>query len=506
MIQYDFENGLFPAAFKNADSHPWVNTTDDASTGTRCLKSGNQLVNRTNSSFYIIGDFQADDFICDYKISSESGWDYGHIIVDGVPIVSLVSGNVPWTTMPAYALTAGVHIIQFVYIKDNSTASGSDAFFIDNVFVPEFVDLSGDAEFFNTGIPAGWVNDATHPWQAGSKMQTPFTGVESATIADSQTSELVFTSDASAPAGAMFFVGCADSQPGDDYLKLFIDGTEVSSDSGRFYDSPNRGPNGHYQTVSAGSHEYKFVYTKGAASSAGSDTGYLWLFYEPGMTSSSIITAAGGVSAGDVVAAGGGAKTSISSGSAAPIGAAVVGGGIRSGIGAGSASANNSTANGSGGAIGAVVGAGDVVATLSSASGSGGISALASGGVVADAAVALSSGLKTISAGGDSVAIGAAAGGAGETVGFVSGAGAVVALQPSSVGYGVRAVRGVGSAASRDGSVSGAGWAYINGAGDVVAGAATARGNDIPIIFYQPEHPIYASGDDHKIYCSGGVA
>jgi len=284
MALYDFEDGLFPSVFKNADSQPWVNTTDDANGGTHALKSGNSGVDRSTSAFFIIGDFQAGNFTCDYRVSSEDGYDYAYIIVDGVAIVNNQSGNGAWTSMPAHALTAGVHTIQFVYIKDNSAQSGADAFFVDNINLPDFTDLSGQVEYFPSGVPAGWTNDATNPWQSGSKMQTPFAGVESATIGDSTSSTLIYNSDASSPAGAVFFHGRADSEAGDT-LKFYIDNVEVYSDEGTAYDNPDHGPIGYYGTVTAGSHEYKWIYSKNASGSAASDTGYVWAFYEPGLSS-----------------------------------------------------------------------------------------------------------------------------------------------------------------------------------------------------------------------------
>ena len=281
MIMYDFEDGLFPSDFKNSTSHPWVNTTDDSNGGTHCLKSGNLNVGRTTSAFYIIGDFKSGNFICDYRISSEQDYDFGYIIVDGVAIVDLQSGDGSWVTMPAYNLSAGIHTIQFIYVKDNSTNSNSDSFFIDNITLPDFTNIANKVDFFDTGVPSGWVNDPAKPWKAGSKMQTPFAGIESADILDNESSTIKYISSQNSKSGKVFFFGCADSEAGDQ-LKFYIDGVEVYSDEGRFYDSPNRPPKGYFGSVSTGSHEYKWAYSKNSSGALASDTGYVWGFYEPG--------------------------------------------------------------------------------------------------------------------------------------------------------------------------------------------------------------------------------
>jgi len=91
------------------------------------------------------------------------------------------------------------------------------------------------------------------------------------------------------PLVACFFGGYADSEVNFDFFKLFIDNVEVYSDSGRLT-VDKRALLGHYQSVTSGTHEYKWTYSKDGSGDSGADSGFLSYFYEPSFTS------AGGIS------------------------------------------------------------------------------------------------------------------------------------------------------------------------------------------------------------------
>jgi len=282
MPLYGFENFLFPAEFKNADNYAWVNTGDDAFNGARCLKSGNFQVDRSESSFYIIGDFYDGWFSCRYRVSSESGWDYAYIYVDGVPFVNGISGEGVWQTLAGIHLTPGIHVIQFSYVKDNSSSSGDDCFYIDNISLPNFTDKSSEAEYFGSPLSSNWTNDPVLPWETHNLAGWPFNGLKSGTTAIGQDSTLIYNSDSNSPPGVVYFLGMADSAAVDN-LKFFIDGVEVYSDAGQAFSSPTRGPAGYVGSVSAGAHEYKWVFTRTDTGNA-YNAGFLHSFYEPGMS------------------------------------------------------------------------------------------------------------------------------------------------------------------------------------------------------------------------------
>lgn len=280
MSTFNFENGLFPSSWKNADGLPWQVTTEESDGGTFSLASNNSITNRQISSCYIIGDFEAGDFDLRYMISSESNFDFGYVVVDGVAVLDHISGSVAWTTMPTHALTAGIHIIQFVYIKDNSSSSGTDAFYVDNVVLPLFTQIDNDIDYVDLSSTV-FSNSSTAPAVPATitgDRNTPFYGAEAPSSGSGDTL-LSYTSPADSPAGVMLFTGFANDGSGT--CKLFIDSTEVQSDTGSFFTSGGgglRAPVGHYQSVSSGSHLYEIKLSDGSDSRA-------YMFYEPSFAS-----------------------------------------------------------------------------------------------------------------------------------------------------------------------------------------------------------------------------
>jgi hypothetical protein len=234
------------------------------------------------SSIYIAGDFAAGDFDCFYKASSESGGnDVGYIIVDGVTVAS-DSGAGSWTAMTTQTLSAGVHFIQFVYTKDNSTNSNDDTFYIDDIVLPAFTEVNYE-DFPGGVVPSvgDWTNDATDPWQSSTGSTADINGLKSKTsLADDGTSTLTYVSSSGAPAGDVIMAGFADSESGFDIFQLKIDTVEVFSDSGNH--SAVRAPLGFFGSVTSGSHTYEFIYSKDGGGADSQDAGFVNLFYEPG--------------------------------------------------------------------------------------------------------------------------------------------------------------------------------------------------------------------------------
>jgi len=285
MPTFDFEDGLIPSEFRNSDERPWVDTTVTANGGTHSMKAG-AVSNSEMSSIFIFANFAAGDFDCDYRVSSESGFDRGYIIVDGVQIVN-ASGNGSWTAMPTQTFSAGVHFIQFVYTKDDGVSSNDDTFYIDNVVLPAITDISDLVEDFPGGaVPSRdeWVNDGTNPWQSSTGTPADIHGLKSKTsLANNGTSTLTYNSPTGSPAGVVFMAGFADSEQGFDFFKLLIDDVEVYSDSGEFFNEEEiRTPLGYFSTVTSGTHKYEFEYSKDGSALGGLDSGFLNLFSEPG--------------------------------------------------------------------------------------------------------------------------------------------------------------------------------------------------------------------------------
>lgn len=289
MPTYDFEDGLVPTVFLQQNLTPFTNSTDGAPpSGTRTFKSG-LISDNEITWFCIFGDFDAGDFDCDYKISSESGFDYGYILIqDGTSSTQIiqVSGAGSWSSIPTQTLSAGIHLIFFCYIKDNGASSGDDAFYIDNLTVPSFTDLKSKLETFPSGVPGGWTNDATNPWVLDSQVN----GIKSPTIADSVLTQVSYSSPSSSPAGNMYMISFADSELNFDFLTLDINASQVYSDSGQFFNnsaSTLRAPLGHSQAVSSGTVDYDFKYETDGGLQQGTSAGYVILFFEPSFNAAS---------------------------------------------------------------------------------------------------------------------------------------------------------------------------------------------------------------------------
>jgi|GEM_PF-5137546 len=87
-----------------------------------------------NIKFYVKVAPGGGDLQFRYKVSSEPGWDYLHVEVDGNRILD-ESGEIPWTQSGLYSLSEGVREIDFWYSKDGGVSVGLDAAFVDNISI-----------------------------------------------------------------------------------------------------------------------------------------------------------------------------------------------------------------------------------------------------------------------------------------------------------------------------------------------------------------------------------
>ena len=161
-----FEGGSTNLAGWNAPAaYPWSVSTEQPYEGSYCLRSVQYTSHNMKSDMSInINVASADSVSFYYRVSSESGWDKFHFLIDSVSQMN-ASGDVEWTRA-SFPLTAGSHILTFRYAKDGSVNSGSDCAWVDNVVLPHsshpasFVDqviCSADT----TGLPAVAVSGNT---------------------------------------------------------------------------------------------------------------------------------------------------------------------------------------------------------------------------------------------------------------------------------------------------------------------------------------------------------
>ncbi|MDK2812721.1 MAG: hypothetical protein PWQ78_931, partial [Petrotoga sp.] len=67
----------------------------------------------------------------DLKVSSEEGWDFFYLYIDG-DLKYSDSGETGWYTV-SLPISDGVHEITFAYVKDGAVSEGDDTAYIDNV-------------------------------------------------------------------------------------------------------------------------------------------------------------------------------------------------------------------------------------------------------------------------------------------------------------------------------------------------------------------------------------
>lgn len=209
-----------------------------------------------------------------YSVSSEANYDFLTFYVDGVQ-KGKWSGTVTWT-QATVAVTAGTHTFKWVYSKDSSVSSGSDTAWVDDIVFPTVSSnppppTNTKNEGFETGtlnylplITSGnglWTAKTTTRHSGTYAAEAPFS------IIDNQSASMESTINCAA--GTMSFWYSVSSELNYDYLRFFIDGVQKGQWSGSV------GWNQISLPVTAGSHTFKWSYTKDGSVSSGSDTAWV---------------------------------------------------------------------------------------------------------------------------------------------------------------------------------------------------------------------------------------
>ncbi|MDO4568188.1 MAG: S8 family serine peptidase [Clostridia bacterium] len=121
---------------------PWIVYQDYA-------MSGNAGVSSSSSYVTLTVNLNAGDTLTfDYSVSSESNWDFFIFTVNNAEVIKQ-SGIVAWTTYTYTAATSGSYVFRWNYTKDGSVNSGSDAAYLDDVFITGdglVGDINGDGD------------------------------------------------------------------------------------------------------------------------------------------------------------------------------------------------------------------------------------------------------------------------------------------------------------------------------------------------------------------------
>ena len=116
--------------FYNRGIRPFVVSTVDPHAGPSCLAVPESLADSESCRVQTtVSGRNGVRFW--WKVSSESGWDYLCLYLDGV-LQQRISGAVGWTQVN-FALPPGTHTLTWAYIKDASDSAGADCAWLDKV-------------------------------------------------------------------------------------------------------------------------------------------------------------------------------------------------------------------------------------------------------------------------------------------------------------------------------------------------------------------------------------
>ncbi|UUU21725.1 alkaline phosphatase D family protein [Streptomyces sp. DSM 40750] len=130
----DFEDATLNITITNGGNLPWLRTNAQAHTGSWSLRSG-AISNNQTSDAHVTVPAGASTLTFWYRTSSEpsgAGFEGDRllVLVDGVQVLR-AQGAVGWTQ--ATVSVSSTSSVTFRYAKDNSTATGEDAVYIDDL-------------------------------------------------------------------------------------------------------------------------------------------------------------------------------------------------------------------------------------------------------------------------------------------------------------------------------------------------------------------------------------
>nr|WP_147665148.1 fibronectin type III domain-containing protein [Candidatus Prometheoarchaeum syntrophicum] len=125
----------YALSFTTGGDADWFSQTTTTYYGGDAVESGN--IDDDQSTWIETAVNGAGSLQFWYSVSSESGWDYLNLYIDGVLSGLSISGTVPFTEF-TQAISEGLHTIRWTYSKDGSVSDGSDCAWIDYIsWIPD---------------------------------------------------------------------------------------------------------------------------------------------------------------------------------------------------------------------------------------------------------------------------------------------------------------------------------------------------------------------------------
>lgn len=134
----DFVN----AAWRTGGDGSWMQQVDSNHDGTDAAESGD--IDDNQDSWIEMDVDGPGDLDFWWKVSSESGYDYVRIYIDGALQSGSIAGDSGWQELQL-TLSGGPHTVRWSYEKDGAVSVGSDAAWLDDVrWTPDKDDRDGD--------------------------------------------------------------------------------------------------------------------------------------------------------------------------------------------------------------------------------------------------------------------------------------------------------------------------------------------------------------------------
>ena len=190
----------------------WEVGRDSSSEGSCSLKSvspGDSPANlfTQRSQIQYVGTFVAGNVTFDRRVSSEAGWDCFRFIIDGIQqnvggsCTATqggsgaggigASGDVAWGSV-SIPITAGQHTLVWSYEKDDSTATGEDAAWIDRLVMPLAGLAQATLSVTRNGSGSGSVTSSPAGIDCGATCSASFSGAPVVTLTAASASGAYF--------------------------------------------------------------------------------------------------------------------------------------------------------------------------------------------------------------------------------------------------------------------------------------------------------------------------
>lgn len=251
----------------------FTRTNEQAFAGEYSATSTNQDHSSTSSYSVQLSGNSEFTYSFNYKVSSESGWDFLSFYINGER-QERWSGEQDWAQWEG-TLVGGDYTLLWEYSKDSSVSQGDDKAWIDDVVIAGEQEVyRPDGQIapinidFSDGVPGNWVNNPTHPWVI--EENNGFDGgssLASAQINDGQASDISVTSIFSEQ--TLSFAYKVSSEEGYDFLRFYVDGELNESWSGEIDWQQ------HNVEITAGEHTLKWEYVKDGSVTSGEDKAWI---------------------------------------------------------------------------------------------------------------------------------------------------------------------------------------------------------------------------------------